>query len=62
MLHHSQKISSFATGCWISLLRRLKQNVQLFTEYDSAIRDQLSHGVVEVINDPSSGKNNLIMV
>ena len=36
-----------------SLLRRLKQNPQLLAEYDSIIRDQMSCGIVEVVNDPS---------
>ena len=43
---------------WLdSLLRRLRQNPQLLTEYDSVIRDQLSRGIVEVIDDPSLGEH-----
>ena len=37
-----------------SLLRRLKQNPQLLAEYDSIVRDQLSCGMIEVVEDPSS--------
>ena len=37
-----------------SLLRRLKQNPPLLAEYDSVIRDQLSRGIIEVVNNTSS--------
>ena len=36
-----------------SLLRRLKQNPPLLAEYDSVIRDQLSRGIIEVVNNTS---------
>ena len=36
-----------------SLLRRLKQNPPLLVEYDSVIRDQLSRGIIEVVNNTS---------
>ena len=35
-----------------SLLRKVKQKPQLLAEYNSINRDQLSHGIVEVVNDP----------
>ena len=36
-----------------SLLRRLKQNPPLLAEYNSVIRDQLSRGIIEVVDNPS---------
>ena len=36
------------------LLRRLKQNPQLLSEYDSVIKDQMNKGIVEVVQDPST--------
>ena len=36
-----------------SLLRRLKQNPPLLAEYDSVIRDQLSRGIIKVVNNTS---------
>ena len=41
------------------LLRRLRQDPDVFREYDSIIRDQIKQGVVQVIHDPDfteSGK------
>ena len=43
-----------------SLLRRLKQNPQLLAEYDSIIRDQMSCGIVEVVNDPSLSEHDRV--
>ena len=38
----------------ISLLRRLKQNLQLLAEYELVIKDQLGRGIIEIVADPSS--------
>lgn len=43
-----------------NLLRRLKQNPPLLAEYDSVIRDQLSRGVVEVVDNPSSSEHDRV--
>ena len=34
-----------------SLLHRLKQSPSILKEYDTIIRDQLSRGIVEVVDD-----------
>ena len=41
-------------------LRKLKQKPQLLAEYDSIIRDQLSRGIVEVVNDPSLSEHDRV--
>ena len=43
-----------------SLLRKLKQKPQLLAEYDYIIRDQLSRGIVEVVNDPSLSEHDRV--
>ena len=37
-----------------SLLRRLRQNPSLFSDYDSVIREQLNRGMIEEVRNPCS--------
>ena len=39
-----------------NLLKRLRQDPEVLREYDSVIRDQLSNGIVEVIEKPGEGE------
>ena len=42
------------------LLKRLHQNPEQLREYDSVINDQLSKGIVEVVEDPTASKSRRI--
>ena len=39
-----------------NLLKRLRQDPEVLKEYDSVIRDQLSKGIVEVVEKPGEGE------
>jgi len=39
-----------------NLLKRLNQDPEVLTEYDSVIKEQLKNGIVEVVEKPSDGE------
>ena len=45
--------------CLLSLLHRLKQNPSVLQEYDATIRDQLSRGIVEVVDSEEDQSANV---
>jgi hypothetical protein len=43
----------------MGILTRLKHNPDLLTQYDAVIEDQISQGIVEVVDLPSSYRDQL---
>ena len=43
-----------------SLLKRLRQNPTLLSDYDSVMKEQLRRGMIEEVNDPHTERNDRI--